>query len=62
MGNILGKIFGSTKIIDAGIKGIDALIFTDEEHNTNAAAVEAAKGLLSGPDNGATRLWWNPAK
>ncbi len=38
------------------------LIYTDEEHNTNAAAVEAAKGLLSGPDNGATRLWWNPAK
>ena len=31
MGNILGKIFGSTKIIDAGIRGIDALVFTDEE-------------------------------
>lgn len=31
MGGILGKIFGSTKIIDAGISAIDALVFTDEE-------------------------------
>jgi len=38
------------------------LKFTDEEYNTNAAAVEAAKGLLNGPDNGATRLWWDPDK
>lgn len=38
------------------------LIYADDEYNKNAAAVEAAKSLLSGPDNGATRLWWNPAK
>ena len=31
MGGMLGKIFGSTKIIDAGISAIDALVFTDEE-------------------------------
>ncbi len=36
--------------------------FTDVEYNTNAAAVEEAKGYLNGPDNAATRLWWNPAK
>jgi hypothetical protein len=35
--------------------------FVDNEYNTNADAVEAAKGMLSGPDNGATRLWWDPA-
>ncbi len=33
--------------------------FVDVEYNTNAAAVEEAKGYLNGPDNGATRLWWN---
>ena len=27
----LGKIFGSDKVIDAGTKAIDALVFTDEE-------------------------------
>ena len=31
MGGILGKIFGSTKIIDAGIASIDALVFTPQE-------------------------------
>ena len=29
--NILGKLFGSDKVIDAGIKGIDAIVYTDEE-------------------------------
>ncbi|WP_339678294.1 hypothetical protein [uncultured Zhongshania sp.] len=29
--NILGKLFGSDKVIDAGIKGIDAVVFTAEE-------------------------------
>lgn len=38
------------------------LKFANEEYNKNAEAVEAAKVLLNGPDNGATRLWWNPAK
>jgi len=28
---ILGKIFGSEKVIDSGMKAIDALVFTDEE-------------------------------
>jgi hypothetical protein len=36
--------------------------FPDTEYKTNANAVEAAKGLLNGPDKRATRLWWNPAK
>jgi len=31
MWGVLGKIFGSTKIIDAGINSIDALVFTPEE-------------------------------
>ena len=30
---ILSKLFGSDKIIDAGIDGIDAMIFTDEEQS-----------------------------
>ena len=50
---------GTTLPADAMMR---RLKFTDTEYNTNAAAVEAAKGLLNGPDNGATRLWWNPAK
>ncbi len=41
---------------DEMIRRID---FTDVEYNTNAAAVEAAKQYLNGPDNAATRLWWN---
>lgn len=28
---ILGKIFGAKSIVDAGIRSIDALVFTDEE-------------------------------
>jgi len=31
MGKFFGKLFGSDSIINAGIKGIDALVFTDEE-------------------------------
>jgi hypothetical protein len=34
--------------------------FVNSEYEQNAAAVEAAKGLLGGPDNAATRLWWDP--
>ncbi len=33
--------------------------FLDFEKQTNGAAVEAAKSLLNGPDNAATRLWWD---
>lgn len=28
---LMSRIFGSDKIVDAGIKGIDAMVFTDEE-------------------------------
>jgi hypothetical protein len=35
--------------------------FLDFEKQTNGAAVEAAKSLLNGPDNAATRLWWDVA-
>gem|GEM_PF-4798582 len=27
--------------------------------DNNLEAVEAARGLLGGPDNNATRLWWD---
>lgn len=33
--------------------------FIDYDRDRNAAAVEAAEGLLNGPDNAATRLWWD---
>lgn len=29
--NIFGKLFGSDKVIDAGIKGLDAVVYTQEE-------------------------------
>lgn len=31
---LLSKLFGSDSIIDAGINGIDAMVFTDEEQST----------------------------
>lgn len=33
--------------------------FTDNERSNNSAAVDAAEGLLGGPDNAATKLWWD---
>ena len=33
--------------------------FVSGEYETNAEAVEAAKSLLKGPDNAATKLWWD---
>ncbi|MEX1212878.1 MAG: SusD/RagB family nutrient-binding outer membrane lipoprotein [Balneolaceae bacterium] len=33
--------------------------FTEVEYANNAAGVEQATGLLSGPDNNKTRLWWD---
>jgi len=36
--------------------------FVSGEYGTNADAVNAALGMLSGPDKGSTRLWWDPAK
>lgn len=35
------------------------LMFTDGEISSNTAAVEAARELLNGPDNNATRVWWD---
>lgn len=35
------------------------LAFTTGEISTNGAAVEAARGMLNGPDNNTTRLWWD---
>ena len=32
--SIWSKLFGSDKIIDAGIDGIDAMVFTDEEKSS----------------------------
>ena len=34
---LLSKIFGSDKIIDAGIKSIDAMVYTDEEKSDKKA-------------------------
>ena len=31
---ILSSLFGSSKVIDAGIDGIDAMVFTDEEKSS----------------------------
>ena len=36
--------------------------FVSSEYEQNADAVSAALGMLSGPDKGSTRLWWDPAK
>jgi hypothetical protein len=33
--------------------------FLDLEKNTNKAAVDAAAGLLGGPDKASTPLWWD---
>ncbi|MCF6403714.1 SusD/RagB family nutrient-binding outer membrane lipoprotein [Chitinophaga filiformis] len=38
---------------------IRRLPFPQNEYNTNSAEVAKAIGLLKGPDNGATRLWWD---
>lgn len=35
------------------------LAFTTGEISNNSTAVEAARGLLGGPDNNTTRLWWD---
>ncbi|MGZ3872452.1 MAG: RagB/SusD family nutrient uptake outer membrane protein [Mucilaginibacter sp.] len=40
---------------------IRRLPFSQKEYDTNKAAVTAAVSLLSGPDNGGTRLWWDVA-
>lgn len=34
---IFGKIFGSTKVVDAGMKAIDAMVFTAEEKSQKKA-------------------------
>lgn len=31
MFDVLGKLFGSDKVIDGAMKGIDAIVYTDEE-------------------------------
>lgn len=36
--NIFGKLFGSDKVIDAGIKGLDAVVYTREEKAAQFAA------------------------
>lgn len=39
--------------------GVRRLPFTVDEHGNNAANVEEAIRLLGGPDNGATRVFWD---
>lgn len=45
-------------VIDTDIQ-IRRIPFVDSELSTNAAGVADAISLLNGPDNGATRLWWD---
>lgn len=33
--NLLGKLFGSDKVISAGINGIDSIVYTDQEKAEN---------------------------
>jgi len=49
---------GGTIDTDIQIRRIN---FVDSEKNTNAENVTKAVQLLSGPDNGGTRLWWDKA-
>ncbi|CDF81047.1 SusD-like protein [Formosa agariphila KMM 3901] len=44
--------------IDSDIQ-IRRINFVDVEKNTNGANVDAAVGMLKGPDTGGTRLWWD---
>lgn len=39
-------------------KGMRRIPYSDAEKNTNGTNLEAAIGLLGGPDTGATDLWW----
>lgn len=48
----------SAGIIDSQIK-IRRLPFSQDEYRDNKAEVDKAIVLLGGPDNGATRLWWD---
>ncbi len=41
---------------------IKRLPFPRNDKNANAAEVEKAKALLNGPDNEATRLWWDTGR
>jgi hypothetical protein len=38
---------------------IRRLAYPSSEYSNNNAAVQAAVGLLGGPDNGGTKLWWD---
>ncbi len=38
---------------------IRRLRFPASEYSNNTANVQAAVGLLGGPDNGGTKLWWD---
>jgi hypothetical protein len=49
---------GGTIDTDIQIRRIN---FVQNEVNTNGDNVQAAIGLLGGPDNGGTRLWWDKA-
>ena len=44
--------------IDTDIQ-IRRINFVDTEKNTNGENVDAAVGMLKGPDTGGTRLWWD---
>ena len=39
--------------------GIRRMKYSRREINSNSAALQDAIGLLGGPDNGGTRLWWD---
>jgi len=49
------------RIIPLGIEaGLVAMVFnSNDEYTKNLANVQKAVSLLNGPDNGATRVWWD---
>lgn len=52
------SVNNSAGIIDSQTK-IRRLPFSQDEYRDNKAEVDKAITLLGGPDNGATRLWWD---
>ena len=57
------KLFPVVNNFSGGVIKSDVQIrrlpFPQNEYNTNSAEVTKAISLLKGPDNGATRLWWD---
>lgn len=56
------KIYPLLNVENANLQKTDIfrrMTFVTSEISTNAAAVNAAVGMIGGPNNNATRLWWD---